>query len=292
MGVFRMDNQAFLGTVGNVYKTIQIQDSFNFIDTLLEFEKAPYETIGVLGKGERFFVTARLPHDFSIGEDKIETRLLVASSHDGSMAYTAKIVNTRVVCNNTLNIALSENGKSIKIKHTNAYEEKFKQAQKMQSGIKQSVASIEGKLTELAQRKVDKVSMEKIFERLFRTEQKEDVPTRTKNTIRDILLTYENNDNNQFPEQKGTAYNLLNACTNWSDHQRPVRETKNRVDLSPEQMRSESALFGVGETFKESALEIILQETIACQRKDKPIFSFAQTLGKEKSLVDSILAGV
>jgi len=91
--------------------------------------------------------------------------------------------------------------------------------------------------------------MDKLFPKK-QTEDGEESSTRRDNILAEILAIYDSNDGDQFPEQRGTAYNLLNAVTNYTDH---VRSSKG-------DMRSESALFGSGDKMKTTALGLILEE--------------------------------
>jgi hypothetical protein len=84
---------------------------------------------------------------------------------------------------------------------------------------------------------------------------------RRRNTLESIAHLFADNDKNTFPETKGTAYSLLNSVTNYADHSRITRVTDCRPNYTATQGRAESALFGSGAALKESALEIILEET-------------------------------
>lgn len=285
-GIFRTDNHEFLGPVGSVYNPIQIRYAFEMCDTLLEVEQgAHYESAGVLGKGERFFVTARLPNsDINIGDDMHQAYLMFTSSHDGSSSAIAKIIYRRVVCNNTLTMALRETGSELRVKHTTNADVKLDEARKMMSGVTQSVAKIEEKFNQLAMRKLEKRNVQNILNKLFKVDVDDEVGTRKKNTIIDILDLYADNDGNAFPEQKGTAFNLFNAMTNWSDHKRGVRKRNGDTE---QQLRSESALFGVGESFKHQALRVIEKETRDCAVRNPTVYSLPTS--KAVSTGDEIL---
>lgn len=125
--VCRLDNYAALGIVGNKYTLVQNIDSLNFIYDILkhnpdikERNDIVIETAGVLGIGERIFVTAKLPKGFKIGEEKDYTELYIVftNSHDGSSSLTAMVTPVRVVCNNTLTAALGNNKSKVSFKHT------------------------------------------------------------------------------------------------------------------------------------------------------------------------------
>lgn len=125
--VCRMDNYDVLGVVGSKYTPVQNEESINFIydifkhnNDIKEKNDIIIETAGVLGKGERIFVTAKLPKGFTIGEEKESTELYVVfvNSHDGSQALTALVTPVRVVCNNTLQSAMNSNKSKVSFKHT------------------------------------------------------------------------------------------------------------------------------------------------------------------------------
>jgi phage/plasmid-like protein (TIGR03299 family) len=100
----RTDNQTVLGVVGKDYQIIQNKDAFCFFDSIINGDGILYETAGALGKGERIFITAKLPDYIRVGKDDlIEKYLFLTTSHDGSGSITAAFTPIRIVCANTLN---------------------------------------------------------------------------------------------------------------------------------------------------------------------------------------------
>ena len=128
----RTDTQAVLGVVGKQYEVVQNKDAFSFFDAIVQGEGIQYETAGALGKGERIFITAKLPKYITVGrEDLIEQYLFLTTSHDGSGSITAAFTPIRIVCNNTLNAALKNKSNSIKVRHTNNAKERLEQAHQL-----------------------------------------------------------------------------------------------------------------------------------------------------------------
>ena len=85
--------------VGKDYQVVQNRDAFSFFDSIVEGEGILYETAGALGKGERLFVTAKLPNYIWVGnDDLIEKYLFLTTSHDGFGAITAAFTPVRLVC--------------------------------------------------------------------------------------------------------------------------------------------------------------------------------------------------
>ncbi|WP_454801441.1 DUF932 domain-containing protein [Mucilaginibacter phyllosphaerae] len=128
----RTDNYAVLGTVGNDYEVVQNVDAFTFFDSIVGGEGILYETAGALGKGERIFITAKLPGYIRVGKDDfIEKYLFLTTSHDGFGSITAAFTPVRIVCNNTLNAAMRNHTTAIKIRHTANAKERLAVAHKL-----------------------------------------------------------------------------------------------------------------------------------------------------------------
>ncbi|MEI6949781.1 DUF932 domain-containing protein [Paraflavisolibacter sp. H34] len=98
----RTDTEQVLGIVGGNYQVIQNVDAFTFFDSIVEDEGMLYETAGALGRGERVFITAKLPDYIRVGrDDLIEKYLFLTTSHDGSGSIMAAFTPVRIVCNNS-----------------------------------------------------------------------------------------------------------------------------------------------------------------------------------------------
>ena len=109
-----------LGVVGERYKVLQNEDLFSFADNMLDGGR--WETAGSIKNGTVVFGSLALDREVVLDEkgvgDKINTYLLVHTSHDGSLAVQASVTPVRVVCQNTLNYALAGVKQSYKIRHT------------------------------------------------------------------------------------------------------------------------------------------------------------------------------
>lgn len=124
----RMDTHKVLGIVkANSYCVVQNEDAFKFVDMICSGKNADrkdcpvIESCGVLGGGERVFITCKFPENIVINsknDDIIERYVVFTTSHDGSGAVTCLSTYVRVVCNNTLNYALQNNCGKMVLKHT------------------------------------------------------------------------------------------------------------------------------------------------------------------------------
>lgn len=261
VAIVRTDTKQHLGVVGAGYEPIQNAEALKWTEALMG-KGAMYESAGGLGQGERIWLLARVPAaDFSIGgKDEHRSYLLVTTSHDGSTATIAKYTTTRVVCQNTLNMALSEKTKSIRIKHTKSAAARMKLAEQLVEGAIESSKALNERLEFLSTFKVQRVHVESILNKLFPedVEASKASKTRRENVMGEILSLYAANDNNAFPEQAGTAFALLNAVTNYTDHNRGTR-VKSDSTVTDEQSRAESSIWGSGSNFKDGALAVITE---------------------------------
>ena len=119
-----------LGVVGERYKVVQNEDLFSFADNLLDGGR--WETAGSIKNGTVVFGSLALDREIVLdpngATDKINTYMLVHTSHDGSLAVQASITPVRVVCQNTLNMALSGVKQSYKVRHTQTVDGKVQAA--------------------------------------------------------------------------------------------------------------------------------------------------------------------
>lgn len=292
--IFRDIDSMELGQVGLDFAIKQNRDCFRFIDTLLEANGGShFDTAGALGNGSKVFVSVRVPKaDINIGNDSMKASLIFATAHDGSMAHTVKLSEIRPVCANTLDMALSGSGEMFRVKHTKNAESRLDRAKDLMQGVVQNAKTLEEKLRLLASRKITKDSLKSILDRLFPPPKEENAnTTRRENVLADVLSLYESNDKNAFPEMRGTAYNLLNAVTEYTDHVRTARITDNREGYTLQQARAENAVVGTGATLKSKALEVIEMLTVGAPMHSvlvsRPIEHKEATGG---SLLDDVLA--
>lgn len=138
--ICRMDTNTPLAVVGNRYTPVQNSASLDFIYNILklnpdikERNDIIIETAGALGQGERIFVTAKLPKDFKVGEEKDSTELYVVftNSHDGTSSLVAMVTPIRVVCNNTLTAAFRNNVYKVSFRHTAGIHDNLTEGSKL-----------------------------------------------------------------------------------------------------------------------------------------------------------------
>ncbi len=253
----------FLGTVGKDYEILPHAQGFSIMDALIGEQTggAHYVTAGEMDGGAVVWGMADLGLTTRVGDDEHKNYLLFATSHDGRTSWVLKAVNRRVICENSFYYALREETQSVfTVRHTKNAKERIVQAHQTLRSYTNDVRTAEQKLRWLAGRKVTRESMTKILNRLFPQTSKEveeggklvkvDFSSKQRDRVlADVLERYEFNDGDAFPEQRGSAYNLFNAVTNFVDHGKGKAET-----------RAESAMFGAGSKLKSEAFDTILAE--------------------------------
>lgn len=265
--VTRTNDGAYLGTVGKDFELLQNREMFTYMDALLEAENgAHYETAGALGNGAQVWALAILPTVSRLRgtNDVTNNYLLGFNGHDGSTANTVKLVRERVVCRNTLNVALGEAGRKLRFKHTRNMRIKMEEARQIMLGVRELITQQDAQLDVLAQRRVNGKVARAVFAKMFPdafNADEEKRSTRQNNVAMKILELFESNDSNAIPEIKGSALNLLNAFTEYADHFRSVRITDAKAGMTVTQARAQEAVFGTGDSFKQDAMCAVMELT-------------------------------
>lgn len=265
--VFRDIDSAILGSVGAGFAVLQNDQCFQFVDNLLEANGGShYDSAGALGNGAVIWCAVRVPSaDIEIvGGDKLESYLVFTTGHDGSTATKVFLTTVRVVCQNTLQMSLKEANAMVSVKHTKNANARLDKAKDLMQGVKANAKNLEDKLKKLANFQMNRKSIVTVLDRLFPPSKEENAnQTRRENVLSEILELYSKNDDNAIPEIRGTAYNLLNAVTEYTDHYRSARLTDGRAGMTLATARAENAVTGTGDRLKNNALEIIEQVVMA-----------------------------
>jgi phage/plasmid-like protein (TIGR03299 family) len=221
--------------VGNDYAIVQNVEAFSFFDSIVGGDGIQYETAGSLGKGERIFITAKLPHYIKVGrEDLIEQYLFLTTSHDGCGSITAAFTPVRIVCNNTLNAALKNHGNAIKIRHTTNAKDRLEQAHKVMGISNNLSVQLEGIFNRWAKVKITDPEIKRLI-RLALVPNKEvlkniedgkedEISTCFKNMCNTAYEYALSNPSQQHETTKGTLFGAYNAVTGYFQN---VRQYKN-----------------------------------------------------------------
>jgi phage/plasmid-like protein (TIGR03299 family) len=228
---FTKGNKDVLGIVGERYVPLQNEELFDFADTLLD-NGGRWETAGSIKGGRVVFGSLALERETVIDpngvSDKVNTYLLVNTSHDGSIAIQASITPVRVVCANTLNLALGNRGRggsvkqSFKIRHTQTAEGKIQVAREALGLANAYIDEFSLMANKMIQTEVDKKKFDEIVLALY-PKPKENAKGANKkweNKLDLINAIYVGDYNNTIT---GTAWGVANALTERLDWYRTSR---------------------------------------------------------------------
>jgi phage/plasmid-like protein (TIGR03299 family) len=244
--LYRSDTKAALSVVSNRYIVVQPREILEFYRDLTEVSGFELETAGVMKAGKKIWALARTGQSTSLkGNDTVNGYLLLATACDGSLATTAQFTSVRVVCNNTLAIALDGSTGAVKVPHSTAFDP---QAVKKQLGV--SVSSWDQfryQMKTLSERKVKSNEVEQFLKRIFVGILDKQGTPGNERTMQKVKALYEGKGRGaELDSSKGTAFGLLNAVTQYVDHERRARSVDHRLD---------SAWFGQGAILKQKALD-------------------------------------
>jgi phage/plasmid-like protein (TIGR03299 family) len=251
--LYRSDNKEALSVVSQRYQVVQPREVLEFYRDLSEVSGYELETAGVLKGGRKFWALARTGQSAVLkGNDEVSGYLLLATSCDGTLATTATPTTVRVVCNNTLTIALDGSTRAIKVPHNTRFDP---QAVKKQLGIAVSQwDEFMYRMRNLAERKVQwHEAMGFFMNVLCDVSPNSKLPEVLPNerALRKVQSLYEGQGRGAtLASANGTAWGLLNAVTEYVDHERRARSTEYRMD---------SAWFGQGAVIKQRALDAALK---------------------------------
>ena len=215
-----------LGIVGNKYKIVQNSDAFEFTDALLG-EGVRYETAGSLKDGKVIWLLAKMPETVEILGDKVEPYMVFTNTHDGSGAVRVCMTPIRVVCNNTLNIALNRAKRVWSARHTGSITNRLDDARETLQFAKQYMDATKETFEELHKIKMDEFTLYRVMNNLVPiTEDMTDRQKDNQKEIRDdILFRY-----NEAPDLKvldKTGARLVQAVADTTSHMEPFRMTTN-----------------------------------------------------------------
>lgn len=251
--LYRSDTQAPLSVVSHRYQVVQPKEVLEFYRDLTEISGYELETAGVLKAGRKFWALARIGKEASLkGGDLVRGYLLLATSTDGTLATTATPTTIRVVCHNTLSMAIRGAVDAIKVPHSTTFEA---EAVKKQLGVAVSGwDSFMYRMKTLSERKVKAHEAPNFFLKVIcQGDALADASARLVNerALKKVQALYDGQGRGaELASAQGTAWGLLNAVTEFVDHERRARSQEYRLD---------SAWFGQGAALKQRALDAALQ---------------------------------
>ena len=222
----RDTDRKVLGVVSDRYKVVQNVEAFSFTDELLG-HGVRYETAGSLSGGRRVWLLARLPREYIIAGERISPYLVFSNTHDGSGSVKVAVTPVRVVCNNTLNLALETAQRSFSMVHTGNISDKITEARDTLFKAESYMDRLGAEFEQLHQQKVTDAEVQKYIELLIPMESNA-TRTQEKNVNRlreDLAMRYYDAPDLQTVGKN--AYRFINAVSDFATHAEPLRRTAN-----------------------------------------------------------------
>lgn len=221
----RTDNNQILGVVGDGYEVLDNEEGFAFIDDIIGEGGADFETAGSFGKGKKAFMIAKT-EPLTILGDKFDPYILFTNSHDGSGSIKVMFTPIRVICQNTLVVALKEAAFKISIKHTKSVKERLMAAKEILLANTKYLANLKKNAELMAATKLSKEEFIKVAKEVVdvegeTTELKE---KRTEELLSELSQRYEAPDLQNMEEN---VWRAVQTVSDYESHRDPIRDTKN-----------------------------------------------------------------
>lgn len=219
----RDSDNSVLGIVTNRYQIVQNSEAFDFTDSLLD-EQVKYETAGSLFNGKKIWLLAKMPST-KILDDEVEPYICFTNTHDGSGAVRCIMTPVRVVCNNTLNLALSTAKRAWSTRHVGDIMQKLEQAKKSLGLANNYIEELSKTADIMANTKISEEEVNNIVGSLFPINEEDS--DRKKNNMKQMrdgfISCYFAPDIAKF---MNTKWGVINAAADFADHMIPNRKTE------------------------------------------------------------------
>lgn len=227
----RESDDKVLGVVGNRYTPIQNIECFDFMDTVLDDSNVTYETAGSLYGGKVVWMLLNLNKPVQVDEDITHNYLLLTNSHDGSSSLKGLTTPIRVVCANTLRLALRENKNGFSFRHTSNLKGKVAQARATLNISLEYVDEFQLEMerlldTEITDEKFNEI-INKVIPLPLPTTENAKAITRITNQRTHIEKLF---NNPEFSTQTNTAWALINATSNYEQWSQSIRGKQSREE--------------------------------------------------------------
>lgn len=269
---YRTDYNIPLGVVKERYTPVQNTAAFTFFDDAIGKNKAIWQTAGFFGKGERIFVSAKLPKNIYVNGDPVENYLVFTNSHDGTSGVKILFTPIRVVCQNTLNAAIKTTTNYVSFRHTKSVHNSLDIAAEILGICNNRIDELDEQLNDMMKINMSDKQAQQVFANVVLTNDEQYRIEQTGHTIEQIITRdyFAINDaqismkkvnvisemNNYYfagigqKELVGTGYGVYNAVNGYYSN----------IDNSEGTKRMDSILYGDKARKIELAGNLVLTE--------------------------------
>lgn len=247
------EQEILLGVASRFYVPLQNHEAFSFFDPVVGNNKAVFETAGALGRGECVWVLAKMPEAMEIVPgDECRRYLLLSNRHDGKGSVTVKFTSIRVVCQNTLMLALKDGQNAYRVRHTKVMTERLAEVGEVLAMAHKVYEECGEVFKKMAKMSLTKNKLDEFLQAVYPlTEPQKRSAKRPEKWVR-IDQLIEESDDLTLPGVKGTMWAAYNAVTYCEDY----RQTRTPEDPNA---RLNRVWFGAGADTKLKALEAARQ---------------------------------
>lgn len=227
----RRTDEVILGIVKRGWKPIQNRDAFKLFDSVLGEAKAFYTDAGSLQGGSKVFITVKLPEPILVGKakDPVDRYMLLSNAHDGTRPLQMLFTPVRVVCCNTLNLALSKKGDDektklaprVSISHSvlsRTLELQKAQAIKVMGAAHRWYETFGDWTNFISSRQLNGAQVKNIIAEVFPPNKKKEVTPAIIGHRHEVERLFVEGKGHETAGVAGTGWALLNAFTEYADH--------------------------------------------------------------------------
>ena len=219
------EDEVLFGVVSRRYQPLQNIEAFGFFDLIVGESKAYFETAGALGEGERIWVMARMPGAMKIvSGDECFKYLLLSNTHSGDGSVIVKFTTIRVVCQNTLMLAMDDGQKAYRVRHSKQMQFKLDELAGFLSIIQVIFLKAEEQFKRMARIQMTGSRLNDYFDVVYpRTDnqkKKSEKPVRWEY----VRKVFETQEDLQLAGVRGTLWGAYNAITRFEDYKQPQQE--------------------------------------------------------------------
>ena len=257
----RSNTKDVLGWVGTQYQPLQNAELAE-IAYSLNGEDSVVESCGSLfNGGQVYFLIRGESFDTGNGNDTVARYMLLTNGHDGKARATAKPTSIRVVCNNTLTMALNQQSQSFGFTHNGDMAVKIQEAKDAMAMFRETGQFFKDAVGVLNYRSVTTESVQKFWTEIYQDlfdeiplNPKDKEEERAKKKAKVTLSTWAETFDNEREVAGANMWNAFNAVTNWMDHKTLYRGTPEKKAEN----RMHSNLWGKSETNKKRVFKAAL----------------------------------
>lgn len=245
----RSDNNKSLGIVSKDYKIVQNREAFSFVDNILGGE-VYYETAGSLAEGKRVWMLAHIG-DHKVLGDEVKNYVLLSNSHDGKSAIKATVTPVRVVCQNTLNLALKSAQRIWSIRHKGDLATKIEEARRTLELSDVYMKNMNVFAEKMAMIKMSQSEVKNFVDTLFFVNEamSKTITNNVEEMKEDFLLRYNNAPD--IANFRGTKWGVIQALTDHRTHREAQRKTSKFSDTRMKEVID-------GDIWLDNAIELLV----------------------------------